>query len=153
MSKMSKDAKTFYIKSRKENIKAGMVGRKPEASRLNSHDFDFDVQGKFRYFETVLGSGKFYGTEGLWEEGVPFWAMNYTGRTTALEFCQKFLNEALSKIDEDMPIRGIDGYEKDGYKYSCQFEGDLKWFSGREAVHFDGKLVYECSFSGGDVED
>ncbi|MDR2167910.1 MAG: DUF5680 domain-containing protein [Clostridiales bacterium] len=149
---MNRDIALFLRKAKKTALEKGRTG-KIAPSRVNAHEFDFDVGGKFRYYDTCLGSPKFAGQEALWNEGIPFWAMNYNGRILGLEFCEKFLKEALMLLSEDLPLRGPELYQNGDYEYRCRLEGDFNWFSGREEVYFKGKLVYECNFNGGEILD
>ena len=86
------------------------------------------------------------------KDGVPFWAMNYTGRVIADGFSGDFLKEALSLVPEEYPFRGPSSYRNGGYSYTCRVEGDFHWFNGYEEITYNDVNVYECVFHGGDVE-
>src|SRR5471030_1735325 len=60
--------------------KSTYAGKGPEgkSSRPNSHDLEY-AEGNLKYIDTYLGGERFSGEEGLWQDGIPFWSMNYTG--------------------------------------------------------------------------
>lgn len=139
----------FLIKAKK----ATYAGKGPQmaASRPNSHDLEY-TEGELRYIDTYLGGEKFAGEEALWENGVPFWAMNYCGRVIGDGFDGDFLKEALYGVPKSMPFRGPAEYKKGDLTYRCAVEGGFEWFTGREAIYCDTVLVYECNFHGGSVK-
>jgi hypothetical protein len=138
----------FLLKAKK----ATYAGKGPQtaASRPNSHDLEY-AEGELKYIDTYLGGERFAGEEALWENGVPFWAMNYCGRVVGEGFDGNFLKEALSGVSADMPYRGPAIYEKGGLSYRCMAEGGFEWFNGREEIYCRGVMVYECIFHGGGV--
>ena len=139
----------FLLKAKKTTY----AGKGPQmaASRPNSHDLEY-VEGKLRYIDTYLGGERFAGEEALWENGIPFWAMNYCGRVIGDGFDGDFLKEAMSNVPESMPYRGPAEYKRGGLTYRCEVEGDFEWFTGREAIYCGDALVYECNFHGGSVK-
>ena len=74
---MNEEKIDFLIRAKK----ATYAGKGPEvkSSRPNSHDLEY-TEGKLKYIDTYLGGLNFVGEEGVWEQGVPIWAMNYSGR-------------------------------------------------------------------------
>lgn len=141
--------KEFLIRAKK----ATYAGKGPEAvpSRPASHDLKYE-EGDLLYIDTYLGGVQFGGEEAVWENGRPFWTMNYCGRATEPEFDGDFLKEALSKVPMDKPFRGPDKYFRDDYTYLCMIEGDFDWFAGHEQILFRDSLVYECMFHGGSIQ-
>lgn len=125
-------------------------GAEGDASRPASHDLAF-AEGRLAYLDTYLGGERFAGEEALWEDGVPFWAMNYCGRVVAEGFSGDFLKAALSAAPPDKPFRGPELFRDDENTYHCRVEGDAEWFSGREWIERDGAPVYECVFHGGSI--
>ncbi|MNN83675.1 hypothetical protein D3C81_2007520 [compost metagenome] len=85
----------------------------------------------------------------MWENDIPFWAMNYVGRVLADGFSGDFLKDALLHVPEDIPFRGPEVYRKDGFSYKCTVDGDFQWFSGYEEICNGAVKVYECRFHGG----
>ena len=100
---MDKNIIDFLIKAKRVTY-AGK-GAETESSRPNSHDLQY-VEGKLKYIDTYLGGLKFAGQEALWNENIPFWSMNYTGRVIGNNFSGNFLKEALLNVTEEYPFRG-----------------------------------------------
>lgn len=126
-------------------------GAECRSSRPNSHDLEY-VEGNLKYIDTYLGGERFSGEEGLWQNDIPFWSMNYTGRVMDERFSGGFLKEALSLVSEDNPYRGPIIYQNGQYKYHCIISGEFKWFQGHEEIYFDNIKVYECYFHGGSIK-
>jgi len=145
---MDKDIVGFLIRAKKASY-AGR-GNEAKSSRPNSHDFHYN-EGQLSYIDSYLGSSKFSGEEAIWENDLPIWAMNYTGRVVADGFSTSFLKDALSHVTEEYPYRGPLRYEKGGYLYLCSVKGDFHWFYGYEEIIYKDENVYQCAFHGGDV--
>jgi len=146
---MDKVVIDFLIRAKKETY-AGK-GAEIAPSRPGSHDLQH-VEGSLKYIDTYLGGELFAGEEALWEDDVPFWAMNYIGRVTGEGFSGDFHKEALLLVSEDMPYRGPAFYENGDYTFRCSVQGDFDWFTGYEEVLYKGKKVYECNFHGGAIK-
>ncbi|PYI56412.1 DUF5680 domain-containing protein [Paenibacillus flagellatus] len=133
-----------------EAKKATYAGNGPQSasSRPSSRDLEY-AKGTLRYIDTYLGSEKFAGEEALWEDGKPFWAMNYVGRVIAEGFSGDFLKDALSRAAPDMPYRGPGHFADGPFRYRCEVDGTFDWFSGREFIFLGETKVYECLFHGG----
>lgn len=123
-------------------------GAETASSRVASHDLEYR-EGELFYYDTYLGGERFAGEEALWRAGVPFWAMNYVGRTLDGRFSGDFLKDALAAAPADMPCRGPRSFQKGEYSYHCMPRGDFAWFEGREEIYAGGDKVYECLFHGG----
>ncbi|MBU3179335.1 helix-turn-helix domain-containing protein [Clostridium estertheticum] len=136
-----------FLRNAKRATYAG-EGDEIESSRPNSHDLEY-TEGNLKYIDTYLGRDQFGGEEALWEDDIPFWSMNYTGRIIGKGFSGKFLKEALSLVPEEDPYRGPMVYQDGQYKYHCIVNGEFKWFQGYEEIYFDDTKVYECFFHGG----
>ncbi len=123
-------------------------GAETTPSRDASHDLAYR-EGELSYYDTYLGGERFAGEEALWKAGVPFWAMNYVGRTLDARFSGDFLKDALAAAPVDMPFRGPRSFQKGEYAYHCMPRGDFAWFEGREEIYAGDDKVYECLFHGG----
>lgn len=104
------------------------------------------------YIDTYIGGEKFAGEEALWENGSPYWAMNYCGRIIANGFSGDFLKEALSNVPLNMLYRGPSQYKKGNFAYWCSVDGSFEWFIGHEEIYVGNDKVYECMFHGGFVK-
>ncbi len=133
--------------------KSTYAGKGPEgkSSRPNSHDLEY-AERNLKYIDTYLGGERFSGEEGLWQDDIPFWSMNYTGRVLDERFSGSFLKEALSLVNEDNPYRGPIIYQNGQYKYHCIINGEFNWFQGYEEIYFDDIKVFECYFHGGSIK-
>jgi len=143
------DAVTAFLLRAKRATYAGH-GAEASASRPQSHDLAYS-EGSFAYYDTYLGSSSFAGEEALWDEGTPFWSMNYVGRLVGEGFSGDFLKECLALVPVDRPFRGPAVHQNGEFLYHCAVQGDFSWFVGDEAIYWRGRLVYECRFHGGTV--
>lgn len=132
--------------------KATYAGKGMESisSRPNSHDLEY-AEGDLKYIDSYLGGEQFAGEEALWENGIPFWSMNYVGRILEEGFSGDFLKEALSQVSIDIPYRGPIIYQNGEYKYHCIVSGEFEWFQGYEEIYNNNIKVYECYFHGGKI--
>ena len=146
---MNKDIIDFLIRSKKATY-AGKGGE-ITPSRPKSHDLQY-IEGSLQYIDTYLGGAKFAGEEALWNDDVPFWAMNYVGRVIGDGFSGDFLKEAMLHVSEECPFRGPQYYESGGYVYKCKINGDFHWFNGYEEISLNDNKIYECNFHGGDID-
>ncbi len=125
-------------------------GGETASSRPASHDLLYE-EGPLKYIDTYLGGEAFAGEEALWQENVPFWAMNYVGRVTAPGFSGDFLKEALLRVPPETPYRGPAEYTDGVFIYRCTVNGLFDWFNGSETIEKDGVTLYECLFHGGSI--
>lgn len=122
-----------------------------EATKPGSRDLIYQ-KDDFMYQDTYVGGSNFSGIEGIWEEGVPIWSMNYIGRALDAKFSSTFLKEALQKVPQQMPFRGPEFYQRGNYTYICSVLGDFNWFQGSELIFYEQQKVYELLFQGGQVQ-
>jgi hypothetical protein len=110
-------------------------------------DYDF-VDGDWRYHDSYAGSSWAPGREVVFFKDEPVWCMSYQGQTLgdlSTEFIDEtfeFLKKALRKFTDEIPFRGLDGFEEGDFKYSFTFKGDYSYFTGRESVFHKGKEVF-----------
>ncbi len=119
-------------------------------SRPASHDLTY-CEGNLSYIDTYIGTRCFAGEEALWRDGVPIWAMNYSGRVIGDGFSGDFLKECLLLVPPNMPFRGPPTHCSGGYEYRCEVQGSTDWFVGQETIAKDAVVVYECLFHGGHI--
>ena len=144
-----KDKVVDFLLRAKQATYAGK-GAEIAPSRPNSHDFQF-VEGDLKYIDTYLGGKKFAGEEALWKDDIPFWAMNYVGKTISEKFSGDFLKAALRAGSKEYPYRGPKEYRDGLYLYKCNVKGEFDRFYGYEEITFDGEVVYDCLFHGGAI--
>lgn len=125
-------------------------GHEVSSSRPGSHDLQYE-EGRLRYYDSYLGGEFFAGEEALWDDGVPFWSMNYVGRVLSEPFSGDFLKESLSLVTEEFPYRGPFLFQNGDFTYRCRAEGAFDWFHGTEEIYHRGTLVYDLLFHGGRI--
>jgi hypothetical protein len=126
-------------------------GAETAPSRPNSHDLRF-AKGDLLYLDTYLGGLKFTGEEALWQDGIPVWSMNYSGRVLGTGFEGDFLKRALLLVPRDAPFRGPTQYNEDEMQYRSHMEGSVEWFQGYEEILLNGARIYECYYHGGSIQ-
>lgn len=131
-------------------------GSEVQPCRKNSHDLFYSEDlgaelGRLEYYDTYLGGKNFSGEEALWKDGIPFWAMNYSGRVLDDSFSGDFLKSALYAVEPELPFRGPEFFRDGDRTYICKVSGGFDWFSGSEAIFHGARKVYECVFHGGIV--
>lgn len=147
----NKDKIVQFLKVANQNTYAGKGSEEEVSCRPNSHDLKYE-QGNLKYIDTYIGGENFYGEEVVFDNDIPVWAMNYSGRTLETQFSLDFLKEALLLRPEDTPFRGPEIYQNGNYIYHKTSEGDFEWFQGKEEVFWGVLKVYECFFHGGLVK-
>ena len=141
---------SFLCKAKRKTY-AGKSQEESVSSRKLSHDLFYN-EGNYEYFDTYLGGEKFTGEEAVWCNGIPIWAMNYSGRVLGEDFLGDFLKEALLLVPKEAPFRGPALHQNGVYTYHCTTNGDFQWFQGKEEIFSGDKKVYECYFHGGSVK-
>lgn len=120
-----------------------------KSSRTNSHDYCYEDNSGYSYYDTYLGGECFAGEEAVWLHEQPVWSMNYVGRVIGENFSGDFLKEALMAVPEELPFRGPEIYSKGDYHYHCKVDGEFVWFQGYEEIFYMDEKIYECHFHGG----
>ena len=139
-----------FLCQAKQNTYAGAAGQ-AKASRINSHDFEYEDESGFAYYDTYLGGECFAGEEAVWFREKPVWSMNYVGRVLNEKFSGDFLKEALRAVPETLPFRGPEIYSRGDYHYHCKVDGEFTWFQGYEDIFYGEEKIYECYFHGGSI--
>ena len=140
-----------FLITAKRNTYAGH-GSEVTPFRPDAHDLKYQ-KDNLLYMDTYLGGKIFHGEEAIWQDNVPLWVMNYSGRVfDSSVFSGDFLKEALYHVPKDMPYRGPKTFIKGDYIYTCKTSGDINWYQGTEEIIYKDKVIYECLFSGGKVE-
>ena len=122
-----------------------------KAFRKNSHDYCYEDENGYAYYDTYLGGERFAGEEAVWHHEAPVWSMNYAGRVIGEHFSGDFLKEALLHVPADKPFRGPEMYTKGDYHYHCGVTGEFDWFQGYEEIFYRERKIYECFFHGGRI--
>lgn len=120
-----------------------------KSSRTNSHDFCYENNSGYTYYDFYLGGECFAGEEAVWLHENPVWSMNYAGRVIGENFNGDFLKEVLRAVPAELPFRGPEIYTKGDYHYHCKVDGEFIWFQGYEEIFCRNEKIYECYFHGG----
>ncbi|MBP3477660.1 MAG: helix-turn-helix transcriptional regulator [Lachnospiraceae bacterium] len=142
-----KEITAFLIKAKRNTYAA--KGKEAKPSRTNSHDFGYEDNSGYTYYDTYLGGERFAGEEAVWLHQNPVWSMNYAGRVTGDSFDGDFLKEVLMAVPEELPYRGPEIYTKGDYRYHSKVDGEFVWFQGYEEIFYLDTKIYECYFHGG----
>lgn len=94
----------FLLKAKKNTYASS--DNKTVSCRTNSHDFCYQDNTGYQYYDTYLGGEWFSGEEAVWLHEIPVWSMNYAGRVVGENFSGDFLKEALKEAPADSPFRG-----------------------------------------------
>lgn len=143
----------FLVAAKKATYATGSVPS--EGARPGTNSFKYG-QGQWLYIDEYFGAGMFVGTEVVYFNGKPVWAMSYSGFECSSDpevnqGAVRCLCAALSRVDEsDVPVRGVKTH-LGGYLYRDKTKGSLIKFNGREVIERidDLKEVFYCNYSGG----
>jgi hypothetical protein len=112
-------------------------------------------QDNFRYRDRYFGSNPFIGEEVVWKNNKIIWGMNYYGATISDKINTKtvytFLKEALKKASADMPFRGPEKFQQNGFRYINKVSGNMSFFYGEEKIYLKEKLIYKLKYHGGQM--
>lgn len=112
--------------------------------------------GDFKMRDNYFGGEPYGGNEVVFFKNSAVWMMVYYGWVdVAFENFKEvytFLQKALSKPPEDIPLRGLSRFEDGNFVYDNKWEGDIKQYSGEETISKDGKEIYRAKYSGGLVD-
>ena len=147
---MLEELSSFLVEA-KRNTYAADTREKSRGSRSKSKDLEYK-QGSYKYLDSYFGSSDFIGEEVVWYKGNVLWGMNYHGYLLADENVGNIvdcLKEALMNVPVSFPCRGPEKYEKNGYVYTCEHNGDLSRYTGYEKITNGIGNVYELYFHGG----
>lgn len=149
-SSMDTDKIIEFLLAAKKNTYASS-DNKTVSCRTNSHDFCYQDNTGYKYYDSYLGGECFLGEEAVWLHDIPVWGMNYTGRVIGKNFNGDFLKEVLREVSSDVPFRGPEIYTKGDYHYHCKVDGEFVWFQGYEEIFYMDEKIYECYFHGGAI--
>ena len=114
------------------------------------------VEGIWNYRDSYTGFFCAPGQEIVRLNGTPVWTMAYNGGMTPnfrtdITFAKEtfgFLKKALALVDESQPFRGKELIEG-AWSYINQVEGDIRDFSGEEAILWGPRMVFTQKYIGG----
>ncbi|MFA5935180.1 MAG: DUF5680 domain-containing protein [Candidatus Paceibacterota bacterium] len=150
---MNKDTlKEFILKASRATYASGNESIKQKQSD-ESTTIVFE-DGEYRYHDNYFGGEPYGGREVIFFNNKPVWMMVYYGlvhNNTEAKEVYPFLVQSLSNTTLDMLYRGPTLFEKENWKYTNDFKGDVENLSGIEKIFKDNVCVYEASYMGGFV--
>ncbi len=108
--------------------------------------------GDYGYHDNYFGGEPYGGREVVFLKNKPIWMMVYYGlvhKVVETKEVYPFLVESLSNTTISMPYRGPIIYQKNNFKYTNDFVGDVENFSGTEKIFEDNICIYEAKYMGG----
>ena len=144
----------FIIEANKSGYSTGDYDRiKIEKDKSNTIRIK---SGDFESHDNFFGGEPYGGRYVVFYKGDPVWMMVYYGKIIEsvkdFEPVYKFLQECLSKMPEDLPLRGPKNYRSEDYVYENEWDGNLEEFSGREVIYHSGNKIYNATYMGGLVD-
>jgi hypothetical protein len=145
----------FLLKARAE-CWAGEGIRDSDPQRPGFKEFSFG-EGSWDYRDSYAGYFMAPGQETVLYEGLPVWAMGYSGgmipehigNVELAKYTFSFLKEALSRVDPERPFRGLANFEIKNWFYGDVNEGDIRQFRGKERIFNKGIKIFEQDYCGG----
>ena len=140
----------------REALKHGYgMGLPPEETFDGGNIYRYE-RGDWSYQDVYYGGEPYGGMTTVTYLGSVCWTMVYFGRivgNASKEEVYSALSEALQHINPTLPIRGPKEYfTENGLTYHNSWNGELKFFNGREIiVNQNGTVRYEMYYHGGFV--
>lgn len=113
--------------------------------------------GDWNYRDSYAGFFVFQGQEVVCYQGIPVWAMAYSGgmlpeyqhNNDLATQTFAFLKRALLRIEAERPFRGPQRFRDEDKEYYNFNQEDIAQFTGREEIIFGKKKVYQLDYVGG----
>lgn len=155
------DILEFLIRAKKNTYANGNAA-KVNSSRIGSKDYKHEEiinNKKLCYHDTYFGGEKFIGSEVVYIDEKPIWAMNYYGNTInpnlSEEAMDNALRPALMQVGSDnlvLPLRGPSKFVNGEFSYGFEVTGSMENFTGLERIYKNNELVYELQCNGGIIK-
>ena len=144
----------FLTRAQKVGYGAGDKARKiKEKDKSKTIIFK---KGDWMCHDNYFGGEPYGGREVIFKDKKAIWIMVYYGFVDpSVENpgeIYTFLQKALSKPPEDVPLRGPKTLEDGNLKYENSWQGALASYSGKEIITRNGKRIYEATYLGGEVD-
>lgn len=151
--------KKALIKFLLEANKAGYANAGGAKNWVKEKDRSTTIEfksGDWLMHDNFFGGEPYGGREVVFFKNAPIWMMVYYGWVDPLfedfKSVYPFLQKALSKPPEEIPLRGPSKLEDGSFKYDNKWEGNIEQYSGEEIIFKDGKEIYRAKYSGGLVD-
>lgn len=151
----------FLIRAKKNTYANGNAA-KVNSSRLGSKDYHYEEtinNKKNCYHDTYFGGEKYIGSEVVYIDDKPIWAMNYNGYSVVENLSEEAMDNALRPalmqvgVDNSvLPVRGPSKFVNGEYKYTFEQSGTMENFTGLERIYKNDVLIYELHCAGGIIK-
>lgn len=150
---MINDLEKFLIEF---NQKAGYGSDNSEASKKEldgSTTISYEL-GDWKVNDNYFGGEPYGGRTIVFYKSKPYWIMVFYGSVREdyndFESVYEFLKSALIKKSKGKyHFRGPKEFIKGNFHYKNGWNGNLDNYSGKEAIEFKGKVIYEARYIGG----
>ncbi len=144
----------FLVRAKTRTYAAGGKEVAPQRSGFKELEYGEDC---WNYRDSYAGFFFAQGQEVVRYNGIPIWAMAYSGGLLPeyrdMDFAEKtfaFLKKALLLVDESRPFRGPTSLKgKWDFEYIGHTDGDIRNFTGRERILYQGEEVFRQDYAGG----
>ncbi len=131
-------------------------GSEVSSQRPGFKELEF-IEGDWYYRDSYSGFFLAPGQEVVRYQGVPVWAMAYSGGmlpefhgdTVFAKRTFTFLKQVLLRVEVSRPFRGPRFFQEGDFSYSDSSSGDLTDFVGTESISYRGKEVFRQRYIGG----
>lgn len=149
-----KRLKDFLVETNKHGYGVGDT-----KSWIKEKDHSTTIQfqsGNFRMHDNFFGGEPWGGREIIFYKDEPVWIMVMYGKVDSsvedFEEVYEFLQRALLKQPEEIPLRGPKMFKEEKFVYKNKIKGNLENFFGEEIIYSKNKPVYIGNFFGGLVD-
>lgn len=140
----------FLIKAKGDGYASGETTTQKEDDGSSSTRCGI---GDLKFHDNWFGGEPFGGREVVFYKDKPYWMMVYFGEEFANdEKAILTLRKALSKMPDEMPVRGPRILENGEYSYKNNWEGNIEKFSGEESISKNGQIAFRTKYIGGLVD-
>lgn len=127
-----------------------------QSDKSTTIEYKNDEFPDLSFHDNYFGGEPYGGREVVFKDGEPVWMMVYYGwveKEQQPDIVYEILMGALRNSSIEMPYRGPELFEKDGWRYQNKVDGDFENFNGIEKIfNSSGQLVYQARYMGGIVD-
>lgn len=149
---------TEFLQNSMSNCYLGSMTRAKITERQGFYEMEF-IDGDWSYRDSFTGFYVSTGQEIIRYKSIPVWFRNYgggfienyIGNLNLFSEFEKFLIETLKLGNQSstfMP-RGPKLHQHLGWKYNCEWQGDITRFEGKENIYNDDSHIFYHNFFGG----
>ena len=125
--------------------------REPDRSTTIAYE-----SGEWKLHDNFFGGEPYGGRAVVFLSGRPVWMAVFYGRVEGaddeVQPVYSFLQAALRRAPDELPVRGPDEFSQGGFTYRNTCHGAVGNFWGEERIDRDGRHVYTARYAGGLVD-